>query len=53
MDRGEMRCDVNVSVHRADSDTFGTRCEVKNLNGVRFLMAAIGQSNSIQLVLRR
>lgn len=37
-----MRCDVNVSVHRSDSEGFGTRCEIKNLNGVRYLMGAIG-----------
>lgn len=39
-----MRCDVNVSVQRADDETIGsgTRCEVKNLNGVRFIAGAIG-----------
>ncbi|ORY78007.1 GatB/GatE catalytic domain-domain-containing protein [Leucosporidium creatinivorum] len=42
MDRGELRCDVNVSVQRtAPGSPRGTRCEVKNLNGVRFLQGAI------------
>lgn len=41
--QGELRCDVNVSVQRtAPGSPRGTRCEVKNLNGVRFLQAAIG-----------
>ncbi|RUS34935.1 GatB/GatE catalytic domain-containing protein [Jimgerdemannia flammicorona] len=37
---GSMRCDVNVSVHEVDTP-FGTRCELKNLNSVRFLTMAI------------
>ncbi|KAF9509879.1 hypothetical protein BS47DRAFT_1300924 [Hydnum rufescens UP504] len=40
MEQGSLRCDVNVSVNRKD-EPFGTRCEVKNLNSVRFLMSAI------------
>lgn len=36
-----MRCDINVSVHKLD-EPFGTRCELKNLNSVRFLSLAIG-----------
>lgn len=41
MDRGNMRCDANVSVRRPGETTFGTRCEIKNVNSVRFLMKAI------------
>jgi aspartyl-tRNA(Asn)/glutamyl-tRNA(Gln) amidotransferase subunit B len=41
MDKGEMRCDANVSVRPRGSDTLGTRCEIKNVNSVRFLMRAI------------
>ncbi|KAM3585931.1 hypothetical protein VKS41_002469 [Umbelopsis sp. WA50703] len=37
---GSFRCDVNVSVHK-DGEAWGTRCELKNLNSVRFLSAAI------------
>jgi len=35
-----MRCDANVSVHRAGTP-FGTRCEIKNVNSVRSLGRAI------------
>ncbi|KAH8552069.1 B subunit of glutamyl-tRNA amidotransferase [Umbelopsis sp. PMI_123] len=40
MEEGSLRCDVNVSVHKEGSP-WGTRCELKNLNSVRFLSAAI------------
>src|SRR5688572_8938304 len=40
MEQGSMRADVNVSVRRP-GDPLGTRCEVKNVNSVRFVQAAI------------
>ncbi|MFZ5746678.1 MAG: Asp-tRNA(Asn)/Glu-tRNA(Gln) amidotransferase subunit GatB [Pseudomonadota bacterium] len=40
MDQGSMRADVNVSV-RKPGQPFGTRTETKNVNSVRFVMAAI------------
>ncbi|MDF2366518.1 Asp-tRNA(Asn)/Glu-tRNA(Gln) amidotransferase subunit GatB [Sneathiella sp.] len=40
MDEGSMRADVNVSV-RKPGDEFGTRCEMKNINSVRFMQQAI------------
>jgi aspartyl-tRNA(Asn)/glutamyl-tRNA(Gln) amidotransferase subunit B len=40
MEEGSMRCDVNVSVRHADAP-YGTRCEIKNVNSVRFVMQAI------------
>lgn len=40
MEEGSMRCDCNVSV-RKPGDKFGTRCEIKNVNSVRFAMQAI------------
>jgi aspartyl-tRNA(Asn)/glutamyl-tRNA(Gln) amidotransferase subunit B len=40
MEEGSLRCDANVSVRRP-GDGFGTRCEIKNLNSVRFVMQAI------------
>ena len=40
MEEGSMRADVNVSV-RKPGDEFGTRTETKNVNSVRFVMAAI------------
>ncbi|WP_156347369.1 MULTISPECIES: Asp-tRNA(Asn)/Glu-tRNA(Gln) amidotransferase subunit GatB [unclassified Sphingomonas] len=40
MDQGSMRADVNVSVRRLGEE-LGTRTETKNVNSVRFVMAAI------------
>ena len=40
MEQGSMRCDINVSV-RKPGDEFGTRCEVKNVNSIRFMRQAI------------
>ncbi len=40
MDQGSMRADVNVSV-RKPGDELGTRTETKNVNSIRFVMAAI------------
>src|SRR5947209_10429946 len=40
MEEGSLRCDCNVSVRRR-GDPLGTRCEIKNLNSVRFVMQAI------------
>ena len=40
MEEGSMRADVNVSVRKPGAE-FGTRCEIKNVNSVRFVMAAI------------
>src|SRR5260370_32058230 len=40
MEEGSLRCDCNVSVRRP-GDPLGTRCEIKNLNSVRFAMQAI------------
>ncbi|MBW4090410.1 MAG: Asp-tRNA(Asn)/Glu-tRNA(Gln) amidotransferase subunit GatB, partial [Proteobacteria bacterium] len=40
MDEGSMRADVNVSV-RKHGEPFRTRCEVKNVNSIRFVMQAV------------
>ncbi len=40
MDEGSMRADVNVSV-RKPGGPLGTRCEIKNVNSMRFVMQAI------------
>ncbi len=40
MEEGSMRADVNVSV-RQRGERFRTRCEIKNVNSVRFVMQAI------------
>jgi aspartyl-tRNA(Asn)/glutamyl-tRNA(Gln) amidotransferase subunit B len=40
MEEGSMRCDCNVSVRRP-GEGYGTRCEIKNVNSVRYVMQAI------------
>jgi aspartyl-tRNA(Asn)/glutamyl-tRNA(Gln) amidotransferase subunit B len=40
MEKGNLRADVNVSVRRPD-DPLGTRCEIKNVNSIRFVGLAI------------
>jgi aspartyl-tRNA(Asn)/glutamyl-tRNA(Gln) amidotransferase subunit B len=40
MEEGSLRCDANVSVRRP-GDPLGTRCEIKNLNSMRFIGRAI------------
>ncbi len=41
MEEGSMRADVNVSVRREGEEGYRTRCEIKNVNSVRFVMQAI------------
>src|SRR6201982_1938849 len=40
MEEGSLRCDCNVSVRRPGAK-LGTRCEIKNLNSIRYVMQAI------------
>ncbi|MGF1454249.1 MAG: Asp-tRNA(Asn)/Glu-tRNA(Gln) amidotransferase subunit GatB [Alphaproteobacteria bacterium] len=40
MEQGSMRADVNVSVRRPGAG-FGTRCEIKNVNSIRYIRQAI------------
>jgi aspartyl-tRNA(Asn)/glutamyl-tRNA(Gln) amidotransferase subunit B len=41
MAEGSMRCDVNISLRPAGSETLGTRAEIKNVNSFRFVEKAI------------
>ncbi len=41
MEEGSMRADVNVSVRKPGEEGFRTRCEIKNVNSVRFVMHAV------------
>jgi len=41
MEKGNLRCEANVSVRRKGETTFGTKAELKNLNSVRFMQKAI------------
>ncbi len=41
MAEGSMRCDVNISLRPAGTETLGTRAEIKNVNSFRFVEKAI------------
>ena len=41
MQEGSLRADVNVSVRKNGSKEFGTRCEIKNVNSIKFMQMAI------------
>ena len=41
MAEGSMRCDVNVSIKKNDSNELGTRAELKNINSFKFIEKAI------------
>ncbi|MDC0488749.1 Asp-tRNA(Asn)/Glu-tRNA(Gln) amidotransferase subunit GatB [Pelagibacteraceae bacterium] len=41
MQEGSLRADVNVSVRKEGDKKFGTRCEIKNVNSIKFMQMAI------------
>jgi aspartyl-tRNA(Asn)/glutamyl-tRNA(Gln) amidotransferase subunit B len=41
MEEGSLRCDANISLRRPGSAELGTRVEIKNLNSMRFVVAAL------------
>ena len=41
MEEGSLRADVNVSVRKKGESKFGTRCEIKNVNSIKFMQQAI------------
>ena len=41
MQEGSLRADVNVSVRLTGDNNFGTRCEIKNVNSIKFMQMAI------------
>ena len=41
MEKGNLRCDANVSVRKIGEEKLGTRCEIKNLNSMRNISRAI------------
>ncbi|MBT8493257.1 MAG: Asp-tRNA(Asn)/Glu-tRNA(Gln) amidotransferase subunit GatB, partial [Deltaproteobacteria bacterium] len=41
MEKGQLRCDANVSLRPAGSETLGTRTELKNINSFKFVQDAI------------
>ncbi len=48
MEQGSLRADVNVSVRRP-GEAFGTRCEIKNVNSIRFMGQAIEYESRRQM----
>jgi aspartyl-tRNA(Asn)/glutamyl-tRNA(Gln) amidotransferase subunit B len=51
MEKGQLRCDANVSVRLKGADKFGTKAEVKNLNSFRFAKMAVDYEISRQVAL--
>ena len=41
MEKGQMRCDVNVSIRPKGQEEFGTKCELKNLNSISGVRRAL------------
>ncbi len=41
MEKGQLRCDVNISLKPKGSEKLGTKVEIKNLNSFRFVQKAI------------
>lgn len=41
MEKGQLRCDVNISLKPKGSDKLGTKVELKNINSFRFIVKAI------------
>lgn len=51
MEEGSLRCDVNVSVRKKGDPVLGTRCEVKNVNSMRFARRAIEYEAARQIAI--
>ena len=51
MEKGSLRCDVNISVKPKDSKQLGERCEVKNVNSKKFAKIAVEYETKRQIAL--
>ncbi|MEZ4921436.1 MAG: Asp-tRNA(Asn)/Glu-tRNA(Gln) amidotransferase subunit GatB [Saprospiraceae bacterium] len=51
MEEGSMRCDINVSIRPVGDAKLGARCEVKNVNSMRFAKRAILHETNRQIAL--
>lgn len=51
MQEGSLRCDVNLSVRPRNSENFGTRTEIKNINSLSFIEKAIHSEYKRQIAL--
>ena len=52
MEEGSLRADINVSV-RKPGDELGTRCEIKNVNSIKFIGQAIDYEARRQIELMK
>src|SRR6202171_1461715 len=51
MEKGQLRCDANISVRLKGAEKFGTKAEVKNLNSFRFAKMALEYEIARQVAL--
>ncbi|MBN8733266.1 MAG: Asp-tRNA(Asn)/Glu-tRNA(Gln) amidotransferase subunit GatB [Acidobacteria bacterium] len=51
MEKGQLRCDANVSVRKRGAEKFGTKAEVKNVNSFRFVKLALDYEIQRQIAL--
>ncbi len=51
MEKGQMRCDVNISIRERGSKKFGTKVELKNLNSFRAVHRAIAYEMKRQILI--
>jgi len=51
MQEGSLRADVNVSVRKEGEKELGTRCEIKNVNSIKFMQMAISYEAQRQVEL--
>jgi aspartyl-tRNA(Asn)/glutamyl-tRNA(Gln) amidotransferase subunit B len=51
MQEGSLRADVNVSVRKEGDSNLGTRCEIKNVNSIKFMQMAIAYEAQRQVEL--
>ncbi len=50
MEEGSFRADTNLSVRKKNSETLGTRCELKNINSFKFIADAIEYESERQIL---
>lgn len=51
MQEGSLRCDVNISVRPKGATAYGTRCEIKNMNSMKFAAKAVNYETARQIEL--
>jgi len=52
MEKGELRCDVNISIREKSSNIFGTKVEIKNLNSFKAVKDALNYEIERQIYLK-